>query len=69
MSDVGEGSYEEYVGTEGYDELERLVGEILDNKIGGEGIFSTLDEINDYSVRLDKSLFQDAERSYRLHHG
>ena len=55
MSGVGEGSYEEYVGTEGYDELERLVGEILDNKIGGEGIFATLDEINDYSVRLDKA--------------
>ena len=33
MSGVGEGSYEEYVGTEGYDELERLVGEILDNKL------------------------------------
>ena len=41
MSGVGEGSYEEYVGTEGYDELERLVGEILDNKIGGE-VYSPL---------------------------
>ena len=55
LSGTGEASYEAYVGTEGHGELETLVGEILDNKIADVGIFATLDEINDYSLRLDKA--------------
>ena len=54
LSGTGEASYEEYSNTEGYDELYDLTIEIFD-KIDGEGIFATLDEINDYSVRLDKT--------------
>ena len=54
LSGTGEASYEEYSNTEGYDELYDLTIEIFD-KIDGEGIFTTLDEINDYSVRLDKT--------------
>ena len=54
LSGTGEASYEEYSNTEGYDELYDLTIEIFD-KIDGEGIFATLDEINDYSVRLDKA--------------
>ena len=49
LSGTGEASYEAYVGTEGYGELETLVGEILDNKIADAGIFATLDEISGYS--------------------
>ena len=55
LSGTGEASYEAYVGTEGYGELETLVGEILDNKIADAGIFATLDEISGYSLRLDKA--------------
>lgn len=54
LTGTGEVSYEAYIGTEGYGELNTLVDEILDGKIVGQGIFTTMDEINGYSVRLDK---------------
>ena len=54
LSGNGEASYEEYSDTEGYEELYDLTIEVFD-KIDGEGIFATLDEINDYSLRLDKA--------------
>ncbi len=51
----GDDSYDEYTGTDGFNELEGLVIEILEEKIGGEGIFASLAEIEDYSVKLDKA--------------
>ena len=51
LTGTGEVSYEAYIGTEGYGELNTLVDEILDGKIVGQGIFTTMDEINGYSVR------------------
>ncbi len=55
ISGTGDGSYEAYSETEGYGELAGLVGEILYEKIEADGMFSTLDEINDYSARLDRA--------------
>ena len=54
LSSTGEASYGDYSDTEGYEELYDLTIEVFD-KIDGEGIFATLDEINDYSLRLDKA--------------
>ena len=47
-------NYDEYSGTEGYDELEAVVLEVL-GKIDGEGIFASMAEIDDYNVKLDRA--------------
>ena len=54
MSGTGEGSYEDYVDTEGYEELADVLVEI-DDKINGEGIFASMAEIDDYNTKLDRA--------------
>ena len=54
LGSSGEGSYEDYADTEGYAELDDVVLEI-DEKISGDGIFASLEEIADYNVKLDKA--------------
>ena len=47
------GYLENYGDTEGFEELEILVFEILDTKIAEAGAFASMQEIEDYSARLD----------------
>ena len=54
VSGTGEGSYEDYVDTEGYEELADVLVEI-DDKINGEGIFASMAEIDDYNTKLDRA--------------
>ena len=54
LGSSGEGSYEDYADTEGYAELDDVVLEI-DEKISGDGIFASMEEIADYNVKLDKA--------------
>ena len=54
LTSEGEGSYEDYVDTDGFEELETVVLEI-DEKISGDGIFASMEEIADYNVKLDKA--------------
>ena len=54
LGSTGEGSYEDYANTEGYGELDDVVLEI-DEKINGDGIFASMEEIDDYNVKLDKA--------------
>ena len=49
-----EDNYDEYSGTEGYDELEAVVLEVL-NKTDGGGIFASMAEIDDYNTKLDRA--------------
>lgn len=55
MNSTGEASYEAYIDTDGYSELKGLVKEVLNDKIGGDGIFATVEEVNGYSLRIDKA--------------
>ena len=54
LGSTGEGSYEDYANTEGYGELDDVVLEI-DEKINGDGIFASMEEIDGYNVKLDKA--------------
>jgi len=54
LGSSGEGSYEDYADTEGYAELDDVVLEV-DEKISGDGIFASMEEIADYNVKLDKA--------------
>ena len=54
LGSTGEGSYEDYANTEGYGELDDVVLEI-DEKINSDGIFASMEEIDDYNVKLDKA--------------
>ena len=54
LGSTGEGSYVDYANTEGYGELDDVVLEI-DEKINGDGIFASMEEIDDYNVKLDKA--------------
>ena len=47
-------SYEKYSGTDGYEELEGVVLEIL-TITDGNGIFASMAQIDDYNVRLDRA--------------
>ena len=47
------GYLEKYGDTEGFEDLEALVVEILDTKIAEAGAFASMQEIEDYSARLD----------------
>ena len=51
---TGEQSYDAYVYTDGFAELEEVVLEI-EGKISGEGIFASMAEIEDYNAKLDKA--------------
>ena len=48
------GAYMEYEGTEGYDELSDLVGQIYD-KMDNEAMFASMAEIDEFSLALDKA--------------
>jgi len=54
LTSVGEESYDAYVDTDGFAELEKVVLEI-EGKISGEGIFASMEEIDGYNVKLDKA--------------
>ena len=54
LGSTGEGSYEDYANTEGFEELDEVVLEI-DEKINSDGIFASMEEIDGYNVKLDKA--------------
>lgn len=54
LGSTGEGSYEDYANTEGFEELDEVVLEI-DEKIKSDGIFASMEEIDGYNVKLDKA--------------
>ena len=54
LTSTGEESYDAYVDTDGFAELEEVVLEI-EGKISGEGIFASMAEIEDYNAKLDKA--------------
>ena len=54
LGSTGEGSYEDYANTEGFEELDEVVLEI-DEKINSDGIFTSMEEIDGYNVKLDKA--------------
>ena len=54
LTSVGEESYDAYVDTDGFAELEKVVLEI-EGKISGEGIFASMEEIDDYNAKINKA--------------
>ena len=54
LTSDGEGSYVDYVDTEGFNELENVVMEIME-KTDAEGLFASMDEIDDYNTKLDRA--------------
>ena len=54
LTSVGEESYDAYVDTDGFAELEKVVLEI-ERKISGEGIFASMEEIDDYNAKINKA--------------
>ena len=51
----GENSYEQYAGTEGYDELADLMDEILVEYVDQMADFETVDQIEQYSADIDRA--------------
>ena len=54
LTSTGEGSYDAYIDTEGFAELEEVVLKI-EEKIKSDGIFASMEEIDGYNVELNKA--------------